>query len=133
MFDRRAYDRERKRRLSLDPAFREKERQRNRARDAKRRDEVNAMKREFWASSDEYRIRQNKRRCERAKLAPPKPEDVLIAQRAHFLRHKDDASWRMRRDTNRVRLDYGLTDEPLIHALALVRAAKRKLASAKSS
>lgn len=133
--ERRAYDRERKRRLRLDPAYCERVRVRERER--RKRPEVrhlleakNARQRERWANDKEYRDRRNKRRAQnkRHQASDEAFRDLMRGWQAdYFARHYGDESWRQRRDKHRVKGYYGVNDPALIEALVLSRAAKRKM------
>lgn len=137
MFDRKAYHREYKRRRRLDPEYRAKKNQQDRNRlTREKRDAHNARDREKWARDKEYRERQNQRRAKLGKRDRHKPErktNMLRWQAEYFARHYGDPVWMFRRDKNRVKAAYKITDPVLIEALALVRAFKRKVRKSKSS
>lgn len=129
---RKAYEREYKRRKRADPAWRAKRNERDRQRMANTdvRAKKNARERARLAGDDAYRKRQNHLRYERRKkeqLEDAWREMFRKFQKDYYARHKDDGEWRHRRDLHRVKSFYGVTDSELAEALALARAAKRKM------
>lgn len=130
---RKAYDREYKRRMRQDPEWRVRKNIYDRERRKSNpvvREKKNAQQRKRWATDTSYRERKNEQRLQTTKqqqFDEAWRERFRLWQNDYFNRHKDDPEWRQRRDAHRAARYYGVDDPQLVEALALARAAKRKM------
>lgn len=130
---RRAYDREYRRLRRLDPEYRAHVNQRERERFQKNpelRERKNERRRNAWHSNDAKREQANKRRLiltRQQQFDELWREKFKKWQKDYFKRHYGSDEWKLRRDLHRVKSYYDVDDPQLIEALALARAAKRKM------
>lgn len=135
MSNRAEYFREYKRKRRLDPEYRARENARNLATlnaNPKRVAQKRAHDRARWKSDPAYRKQRNRSRVECSQRhLHENPQGTRskrnVWHKAFFARHYGDSNFKEHRDLYRVKAYYSTDDPVLVEALALMRAAKRKL------